>query len=110
MHQMAVAVVLRRNKVLLVRDRGRHRFSLPGGGIRKGEHTVIAAARELYEELRLRARSVKRLRNSDFRGPVIHHKVCLIDVRGRPRLGDRELDRFIWWDMRSNVPTYGHVT
>jgi ADP-ribose pyrophosphatase YjhB (NUDIX family) len=42
-----VAVVIKYGKVLLVRDRGKHRFSLPGGGTEKGEHTVSAAAREL---------------------------------------------------------------
>jgi len=109
MRQRAVAVVLRHNKVLLVRDRGKHRFSLPGGGIHKGEPTASAAARELYEELGLSAGSVKRLRNCDFRGSSNHHKVCLIEAAGNPRLRGRELDKFLWWDMRSDMPVYPHV-
>ena len=110
MRNRAVAVVVRRNKVLLVRDRGKHRFSLPGGGIRKGEPTVSAAARELYEELGLRARSVERLRHCDFRGAFNHHRVCRVEALGRPRLRGHELDRFVWWDMRDSLPLYGHVT
>jgi hypothetical protein len=37
LRERGVAVVIRHGKVLLVRDRGKHRFSLPGGGIKKGE-------------------------------------------------------------------------
>jgi len=47
MRQRGVAVVIRHGEVLLVRDKGKHRFSLPGGAIKKGEPTVSAAAREL---------------------------------------------------------------
>ena len=110
MRQRAVAVVIRRGKILLVRDRGKRQFSLPGGGIHKGEPIVSAAARELYEELGLKAKNVKRLRNCDFRGAVSYHRVCLIEVGGRPRLRGTELDKFIWWDMKSNVSAYSHVT
>lgn len=109
MRQRAVAVVLKDNKVLLVRDRGKRRFSLPGGAIHKGEPTASAAARELYEELGLSARSVERVRNCDFRGSVSHHRVCLVQADDKPRLRGRELDRFLWWDMRSNMPVYPHV-
>jgi len=42
------AVVIRDGKVLLVRDRGRHRFSLPGGGIKGNEPAASAAGRELF--------------------------------------------------------------
>ena len=73
-----VAVVLRCGKVLLVRDKGKSRYSLPGGGIKKGEPTVSAAARELFEELGLRAVNIRRLRECDFKGSFSYHKVCLV--------------------------------
>ena len=109
MRKRGTAVVIRDGKVLLVRDRGRHRFSLPGGAIKKGEPTVSAAARELYEELGLHAVKVTRLRECDFRGAVSEHKVCLIQASGEPRLRGHELDKFIWWDMKESVPVYAHV-
>ena len=104
------AVVIRKGRVLLVRDKGRSRFSLPGGGINKGEPTASAAARELYEELDLRAQKVIRLHHCDFRSPLTEHRVCLIEASGEPRLRGHELNKFIWWDMNAPVPIFGHVT
>lgn len=109
MRKRATAVVIRNGKVLLVRDRGRHRFSLPGGAIKRGEPTVSAAARELYEELGLYAVKVTRLRECDFRGAVSEHKVCLIQASGEPHLRGHELNKFIWWDMKEPIPIYAHV-
>lgn len=105
----ATAVVFRGNKVLLVRDRGRHRFSLPGGATKRGEPVVSAAARELYEELGLHSIKVTRLRECDFRGSVSKHRVCLIKASGKPHLRGHELDRFLWWDMRKPIQVYAHV-
>jgi 8-oxo-dGTP pyrophosphatase MutT (NUDIX family) len=84
MRQRGVAVVIRHGEVLLVRDKGKHRFSLPGGAIKKGEPTVSAAARELYEELGLKAVKATRRRDYDFRGAVSKHRVCLIQASGPP--------------------------
>lgn len=110
MRQRGVAVVIRHGKVLLVRDKGKHRFSLPGGAIKKGEPTVSAAARELYEELGLKAVKATRRRDCDFKGAVSKHRVCLIQADGNPRLRGHELDKFIWWDMKKHIPVYAHVT
>jgi len=110
MRQRGTAIVIRHGKVLLVRDKGRHKFSLHGGGIHKGEPTVSAAARELYEELGLRVTSVKRLKKCDFKGSVSEHKVCLIEANGEPNLSGHELDKYIWWDMKKPIPVFGHVT
>ena len=109
MRQRGVAVVVRRGKVLLVRGKGRHNYSLPGGAIKKGEPTVSAAARELYEELGLKAVKATRRRDCDFRGTVSNHRVCLIQASGRPHLRGHELDKFIWWDMKKTIPVYAHV-
>lgn len=105
----ATAVVIRDGKILLVRDRGRHCFSLPGGGFKGRESTVQAGIREVYEELGLRTTSAKRLRYCDFMGRVSKHKVCLLETSGRPYLRSKELDRFVWWDMRKKLTVYGHV-
>jgi 8-oxo-dGTP pyrophosphatase MutT (NUDIX family) len=109
LRKRGTAVVIRQGRVLLVRDRGKHRFSLPGGAIKRGEPTASAAARELYEELGLHPSKVTRLRHCDFKGAVSEHKVCLIQASGEPHLRGHELDKFIWWDMKQPVPVYAHV-
>jgi 8-oxo-dGTP pyrophosphatase MutT (NUDIX family) len=110
MRQRGTAIVIRLGRVLLVRDKGHYKFSLPGGEINRGEPSVSAATREIYEELGLHANSVKRLYKCDFRGSLSQHKVCLIEVQGEPHLKGHELDRFIWWDMKTQIPVYAHVT
>ena len=110
MRQRGTAIVIRHGKILLVRDNGRHKFSLPGGEINKGEPTVSAAARELYEELGLHATSVRRLRECDFKGSTSHDKVCQIEASGEPHLRGHELEKFFWWDMKTPIPAYAHVT
>lgn len=103
------AVVIRDGRVLLVRDRGRHRFSLPGGGIKGNEPAASAAGRELFEELGLSPVKITRRRDCDFKGSASHHKVCLIEARGDPRLRGHELDKFIWWNMKDDMPIFAHV-
>lgn len=109
MRKRASAVIFEDNKVLLVRDRGHHKYSLPGGGIKKGETVVSAVAREIYEELGLHTVGIRRLRDCEFRGSLSKHKVCLLKTRGTPRLRGRELDKWIWWDMKTKIPTCAHV-
>jgi 8-oxo-dGTP pyrophosphatase MutT (NUDIX family) len=108
--QRATVVIMRGGKVLLVRDKGRTKFSLPGGGINKGEPTISAAVRELNEELGLRVTDVKRMQECDFKGSLSEHKVCLIQADGEPHFRGHELDKFVWWDMKEFVPVYAHVT
>ncbi len=87
----AVAVVIRDGKVLLVRENGRKRYSLPGGGIKHSERPCQAASRELYEETRLRA--VKKTWLGSCEGTTDNHKAYLIEARGNVHLNHRELDR-----------------
>ena len=110
MRPRGTAVLIRQDKVLLVRDKGKHKFSLPGGEINKNEPAVSAAAREVYEELGLHVTMVRRLHKCDFKGSLSEHKVCLIEANGEPRLKGHELDKYIWWDMKTPLPVYEHVT
>ena len=103
----ATAVVIRKGGVLLVRDRGKRHFSLPGGGVHKGEPPLSAAARELYEETGLNASRVVRVFN--YRGSVNEHRVFLVEADGDVHLKGRELSEFIWWDRKTAVPIYPHV-
>ena len=102
MRKRVTAVVIRNSKVLLVRDKGLASFSLPGGAIKNGEPVKSAAARELYEELKLNSIKVTRLPGCDFKGSVNDHKVCLVQAEGEPQLR-QELAEFIWWDIKKPI-------
>ena len=108
LRKRATAVVIKNGKVLLVRDKGKQKFSLPGGGIHKDEPTLSAAIRELYEETGLRATKAIRLRDCDYKGSKNEHRVCLIEANGEVRL-KHEIDKFVWWDMKQTLPVYPHV-
>ena len=109
MRTRGTAVVFRDSNVLLVRDRGKHKFSLPGGETNHNEPSMAAAIRELHEELSMSARKAERIFRCDFAGSLSKHKVSLIETDDEPRLRGKELDKFIWWDMKTDIPRYSHV-
>jgi ADP-ribose pyrophosphatase YjhB (NUDIX family) len=104
------SLIIKDGKVLLVRDKGKHDYSLPGGGIKRNENTLVAGIRELYEETKLNTVLAERLRYCDFEGQRANHKVCYLLVEGDIHLDHKELDKYIWWDMESDIPVQGHVT
>ena len=106
----ATALVVREGKYLLVRDKGHKSFSLPGGGIEKGEAALTAACRELGEELGLMAYRAQRLFDYEAPGSVNTHKVVLVQAGGTPRLDHKELEAFQWWDRKETLRVYPHVT
>lgn len=110
MRRRVTAVVIRDSKVLLVRDKGKDKFSLPGGAIEKGESPTIAVKRELYEELKLNTTKVTRLRERDYKSPVNEHKVCRVEVEGEPQ-ASHEIDKFIWCDIKEpiTIAVFSHV-
>ena len=103
----ATGVVLQDGKVLLVRDHGHHRYSLPGGGIHRGEPAISAVARELYEETGLVADSIEWIK--DHPSKTQNHKVFLISKHHGNVRRKSEIDCFIWWDGKEDVPTFSHV-
>ena len=105
----ATAVIFDNDKVLLVRDRGKKDYSFPGGGFKKNETTIQAGIREITEELKLTVASATRARNCDLQGRRANHKVVLLEIKGTPQINYRELDNFIWWDMKEKLPVQGHV-
>lgn len=107
----ATAVVLRGDKILLVRDKGLSEYSLPGGKFKRGESTLQAASRELLEELSgISIVSLSRQRHWDLDGHRAHHKFALVVIEGEPIIRQTyELDDVRWWDGRDNLPVQGHV-
>ena len=57
----ATAIVTCGDKVLLVRDRGRPTYALPGGGVEDDERPESAVVRELLEETTLEAINITHL-------------------------------------------------
>lgn len=109
----ATAVIIRDNKMLLVRDKGKHDYSLPGGGFKRNETTIQASIREVCgEELGgIRVLSAERLRFCDLEGRRANHKVCMLVIEGKPYINrPDEIDKVIWWDMESDIPLQGHVS
>ena len=103
------AVVIRENKVLLVKDSGKKKFSLPGGRRNRNEPSLSTAIRELYEELGMSAKKAERIFKCDFSGLFNKHKVSLIETDNEPILKSKELKEFCWWNMKDQIPRYAHV-
>ena len=105
----ATALVVNDGKVLLVRHRGESHYSLPGGGIEKGETSLEAAVREVREETQLRATYAKRLFRCDVDGQMAQHKVTEIRASGKVKLQGREIAESLWWNGRTRIKANGHV-
>ncbi len=108
--QRATALVIRDGKYLLVLDKGRQHYSLPGGGIERGEAALTAACRELSEELGLRAYKAERLFDYNSEESFNVHKVVLVHAGGKVKLNRSELEAYIWWDGKEQVSVYPGVT
>lgn len=108
--QRATALVIRDGKYLLVKERGRNAYSLPGGGMDRGEAALTAVCREIGEELGLKAYKAERIFDYENAESFNHHKVVLVLAGGEPRINGRELESFLWWDGREAVRAYPHVT
>ena len=97
----ATALVFREGRLLLVRERGAKHWSLPGGGMKKGEDPVAAAARELDEETKLVVTSAEYL--FDYESPSQRHHVCLLEAEGTVELLKDEVGDYRWWDGETQL-------
>jgi len=81
----ATAIVETDNGILIVSHsrHGKIEYMLPGGGIKRGEHPICAAVRELYEETGLHTVEAKYL--FDLVTEHNEHKVFLIKPYGKLR-------------------------
>ena len=102
----ATAIVTRDEKILLVRDRGRPTYALPGGGIEDDENPESAVVRELSEETTLKAVNVTHL--FTFGGKYNDHEVFYVEAVGEVTISV-EVEGFTWWDGIDDTPVYPHV-
>lgn len=108
LRERATAVVIRDNKVLLVRSSAGQfsEFMMPGGGIEDDGLPIVAAARELHEETNLRASGISyRL---TLETAIHRHVVFRVEAEGEVEPGP-EIGDFIWWDQREDLPLFSHV-
>ena len=104
----ATAVAIRNKRVLLVRDKGKEKYSLPGGGIHKGEPSISAAARELFEETGVNCSKIEW--QFPYEGKIQQHQVFRVTPQGDPKIKDGELNDFVWWDGKWKLSVDNHVT
>ena len=98
----ATVVAEQDGKYLIVRERGAKRWSLPGGGIERGESALRAAVRELEEETRLTPTKAEYLFRHE--GTTQDHRVVILSVFGKVQLQKKELDEFKWWTGTEDLP------
>ncbi len=108
--ERAIAIILKGDKFLLVKDRGVRAFSLPGGRIEENETILEAAVREIYEETGLEPIKAVRLKECDYEGKANFHRTCFLEVENYEiTLNKRELKDYIWWDGKEKISAYNHV-
>ena len=109
LRRRATAIVTRGSCVLLVRDRGRQAFALPGGGVQDGELPIYALARELHEETSLEATAVTYI--ATHSGKYNRHYVFGVQARGEVDVSrDATVEEFAWWNGASDISVHPHVT
>ncbi len=90
----STAICVNEGTIVLVREKGQSRFSLPGGNIEHGEYSMSAAVREVGEELGLQADACLYL--FDFESATTLHSVFMIEYQNNLHLS-REISDFTRW-------------
>jgi len=94
MPQRAVGVIIKENKILLMRrmKNGQEYYVFPGGGVKEGESTETAIIREIREELSLDAKIDKLLFEIENQGRQEYYYL-IKEFSGQPQLGGEEKQR-----------------
>ena len=103
----ATALVIREGRLLLVRDKGRRRHSLPGGAIRGMESGLDAVKRHLERDTGLKVQNAYLMFTHDSR--VNRHHVFRIDAVGKVRFLSGAVREYAWWDGNVETPVRNSV-
>ncbi len=120
----ATAIVMRDERLLLLREPEDTEFGLPGGGVEDDEPPSLAVVRELLEETGLAASRVAYLFDyyefwdtDNPLAPVVHqgyhywgqvHNVFRVDADGEVILSAEHCE-FTWWDGIADLPVWSGV-
>jgi 8-oxo-dGTP diphosphatase len=106
MRKRGTLLIQSHGKILLVMDKGHHKWSLPGGGVEKGERSFQTAIRELNEELGLKVKRLHWL--GHFKGANSLHSIYLSNhASGKIHLQTKELKKYYWWDKKQELALMG---
>lgn len=94
MPQRAIGVIIKNNKILLMRriKNGQEYYVFPGGGVENGENIREATTREIKEELSLDAKLDKLLFQIENQGRQEYY-FLIKEFKGIPELGGEEKNR-----------------
>jgi 8-oxo-dGTP diphosphatase len=94
MPKRAVGIIIKNNKILLMRrvKNGQEYYVFPGGGVEDGENAKMAAIREMNEEVSLDVKLDKLLFKIDNQGRQEYY-FLIKEFKGTPELGGEEKER-----------------
>lgn len=96
---------------LLVFNRWRQKWEIPGGGIEPGESPEAGARRELFEETGQTAKSLEYIGLFKYQPYPDNHLELGALYRAelasiQPFVPNNEIERILWWDLRAEVDGY----
>lgn len=108
-------LLIRDKKLLVVKERGKSFFVLPGGKIDEGESPLDALKRELEEELDVETLNIKKYNSYDLQGKskkyVINFTVYKGEVKGNIQpVGDTEEILWLGKDYKERGIQLGAIT
>ena len=98
-------ILVKENKILLVKHSYSNSWFLPGGGMKKGETFHQAIKRELFEELGISVENLKLhgIYNNFQEGKIDHIFVFSSGTFSTPTKSDAEIEKFEFFDFE-NLP------
>jgi 8-oxo-dGTP pyrophosphatase MutT (NUDIX family) len=108
----ACVVIVHEDRVLLVKTTYGNAYSLPGGGIKKGESPHDAAIREVYEEVGIRLTEVTPFLSfvtyEEYKEDTVHCYFAKVTT-DHFKVDTLEIDVAEWHQL-NNLPKLGSVT